>query len=112
MIFSQACCAVETSWSRPKPAATVERVPSACEIWPIWPWFQFARPRGARHALVGYPASFYEDGVDAAATGTGMLYVPECCAVAELSAVSDLRGAWVVAHRWPVSSLGGSEASP
>jgi hypothetical protein len=63
-------------------------------------------------ALVGYPASFYEDGVDAAATGTGMLYVPECCAVAELSAVSDLRGAWVVAHRWPVSSLGGSEASP
>lgn len=63
-------------------------------------------------ALVGYPAMFYENGADADATGSGMLYVPECCAVAELSAVSDLRGAWVVAHRWPVSAIGGSEASP
>lgn len=57
-------------------------------------------------ALAGYSVSLYANGLDAAPTGTGTLYVPECSAYSGL----DLpEGSVLIAHSTMVVATGGSE---
>ena len=57
-------------------------------------------------ALAGYSVSLYANGLDAAPTGTGTLYVPECSAYSSRDLPA---GTVLLAHSTMVVATGGSE---